>query len=127
MLTTEERFWAKVSKTETCWLWQGKDNGDGYGTLETEGRRMYAHRYAYELLVGPIPVGLQIDHLCRVRHCVNPDHMETVTNKENTLRGENFIAQQARRTHCPKGHIYDLFNTRWWQGMRFCRTCQNGR
>lgn len=84
----EARFWAKVDKTETCWLWTAAiRRRSGYGVFSHQARTMLAHRFAYELLVGPIPDGLVIDHLCRVRHCVNPDHLEPVTQRENLRRG----------------------------------------
>ena len=83
----QERFWAKVRKTDGCWLWTGSHNGLGYGTIRSVGRKMYVHRYSYELLVGPIPAGLELDHLCRVPGCVNPDHLEPVTHAENLRRG----------------------------------------
>lgn len=87
------RFWSKVNKTETCWLWTAAIvQSTGYGRIGTGGRHHMnsAHRVAYEMMVGPIPKGLQIDHLCRVRHCVNPAHMEVVTSAENTRRGYLF-------------------------------------
>jgi hypothetical protein len=77
-------FWERVEKTGGCWLWTGSRNGGGYGNYGGKG----AHRYAYELLKAPIPPGLVIDHLCRVRHCVNPDHMEPVTQSVNCRRGD---------------------------------------
>jgi hypothetical protein len=83
-----------------------------------------AHRLYYELEKGPIPKGLTLDHLCRVRCCVNPDHLEPVTPVENVMRGESFFAKQARRTHCPQGHEYigrNLMITR--RGERKCRAC----
>lgn len=120
-----ERFWAKVERVESseCWLWLACQDGKGYG-LFWVGRYVRAHRFAYELLVGPIPEGLQLDHLCRVRHCVNPAHLEPVTNRENVLRGEGLPAQAARKTHCPHGHPYDEANTLGRSdGSRVCRTC----
>ncbi len=85
----EQRFWAKVSKTDECWLWTGSKN-DGYGKFRpvANQRPVLAHRYAYELLVGPIPRDLTLDHLCRVHSCVNPEHLEPVTRRENILRGK---------------------------------------
>lgn len=81
--TPEERFWPKVNKTETCWLWTGYvDNDKGYGRFAYPGGTL-AHRFAYELLVGPIPDGLQVDHKCRVKSCVNPDHLQAVTQELN--------------------------------------------
>ncbi len=79
----EERFWANVDKTTTCWLWTGRLNWRGYGEISVKNKFVKAHRYAYEFLEAPIPEGLEIDHLCRVRNCVNPDHLEAVTHKEN--------------------------------------------
>lgn len=125
----EERFWAKVQKTETCWLWTGAKETRGYGhfTLggRTDRRIVKAHRYAYELLVGPIPEGLTLDHLCRVRWCVRPDHLEPATNRENQLRGDGQGGRNARKTHCPKGHPYDEANTYIDSlGRRVCRQCR---
>ncbi len=115
------RFWAKVDKTDTCWLWTASQRTNGYGQFAIKhGQVVYAHRFAYEALVGPIPVGLQIDHLCRVRHCVNPSHMEPVTPRENTLRGYGISVINAAKTHCPQGHLYDA---RRQNGDRRCRTC----
>jgi hypothetical protein len=111
-----ERFWRRVKKTKDCWLWQGPQT-KGYGIVSgvfSDGptKNMVAHRIAWELTNGPIPRGMTLDHLCRVRHCVRPDHLEIVTYKENALRGDkNFCAINARKTHCPYGHPYDLFNT----------------
>jgi hypothetical protein len=114
-----DRFWPKVEKTESCWLWVGATTGKGYGTFWNEGRMVYAHRFAYESLVGPIPDGLQIDHLCRVKNCVNPEHMEPVTNAENTTRGD---LHNRRKTHCRNcGHPLER---RKAQGDRICRPCQ---
>lgn len=141
MLSVEERFWAKVNKNgplwkgTPCWVWIASRNENGYGYfgpgMHHSPRLVRVHRYAYELLVGPIPEGLTIDHLCRNRPCVNPAHMETVTNKENILRGLSTGAHNARKTHCPQGHPYDLFNTylRRDKGRtgRNCRACDNAR
>ena len=82
-----ERFWEKVDKTATCWLWRASIRNHGYGRIKVNGRAEQAHRVAYELLVGPIPEGLTLDHLCRVRLCVNPAHLEPVTQKVNIRRG----------------------------------------
>ncbi len=119
-----ERFWAKVDKTDGCWLWTAAKTRDGYGRLaDTGGRWVLAHRFAYELHIGPIPNSLTLDHLCRVRHCVNPTHLEPVTNRVNALRGVGIPARNARKTHCLRGHPFDAENTRWWRGGRRCRTC----
>lgn len=101
----DERFWEKVRKEEgagACWLWTATKTQNGYGLFTTDGRTGPAHRFAYELLVGPIPDGMQLDHLCRVRECVNPDHLEPVTNDENIRRG----MKGELRTHCRNGHAY---------------------
>lgn len=120
----QERFWEKVHKTETCWLWTGGKTGSGYGIFGIQGRDWLAHRFAYQLLVGPIPTGFTLDHLCRIPLCVNPDHLESVTQQENTLRGIGPAAQNARKTHCPFNHPYDLLNTDFRaRGGRRCRTC----
>jgi hypothetical protein len=124
----EERFWPKVKKTKTCWLWTGAKDGRGYGDFRLGGRtskHIKAHVFAYQQLVGPIPEGLTLDHLCRRPLCVRPDHLEPVTNRENTLRGTSPPAQHARKTHCPQGHPYDEVNTyRTSSGHRGCRRCR---
>lgn len=118
-----ERFWSRVEKTETCWLWKGPLN-NGYGAVRAFNQATNPHRAAWRLLVGPIPPTMQIDHLCRVRNCVNPAHMEIVTGKVNTLRGNSTSARNAVKTHCPQGHIYNRKNTFVCKGgMRHCRVC----
>lgn len=123
----EERFWAKVDKSGDCWLWTARINSCGYGTFSARANgwvpRM-AHRLAYEYLIGPIPVGLQLDHLCRNRACVNPEHCEPVTGRENTLRGVTLAAANAAKTHCIRGHEFTPENTNVGpSGARRCRTC----
>ena len=78
-----DRFWFKVEKTESCWLWQGSMTAKGYGEFRWEGRKRYAHRLTYEMAHGPIPLGMQIDHKCRVPRCVNPVHLQAVTPQQN--------------------------------------------
>lgn len=120
-----ERFWSNVQFTNSCWLWTASKQRGGYAQFWLEGRLVYTHRWAYEFCVGPIPEGLTIDHLCRVRHCVNPDHLEVVTLRINTLRGVSPSAQNARKTHCPRGHSYDADNTYIAPASsgRHCYTC----
>jgi hypothetical protein len=107
-----------------CWLWAGEWNDGGYGRLWIRGKNHQAHRLSYELHKGPIPDGLTIDHLCRVRCCVNPDHLEPVTMRENTLRGTGPTALNVLKTSCPAGHLYTPDNTRIdARGRRSCREC----
>jgi hypothetical protein len=111
-----------------CWLWAGYVSRDGYGTVSA-GKRMHkAHRMSYEAFVGPIPEGLDIDHLCRVRNCVNPEHLEPVTRQVNCLRGDTVAAKHAATTHCPQGHEYTPENTySSKRGERDCRACRRVR
>lgn len=123
MKAAADRFWSKVQKTEGCWLWTAAKI-DGYGRFSpVSGQVVCAHRWSYEHHVGPIPEGLTIDHLCRVRNCVNPDHMEPVTLLEN-------LSRIPPRTHCPRGHAYDEVNTyytaphpRTGRRTACCRAC----
>lgn len=99
---------------------------NGYGHLRVGGRgegMICVHRFAYELLVGPIPAGLTLDHLCRNRACVNPTHLEPVTCRDNLLRGESFSAMNAKVASCPQGHLYDLVNT-YYRPDRYGRQCR---
>jgi hypothetical protein len=117
------RFWDKVQITEGCWLWQSWIGTHGYGHYWLDHHVRQAHRVAYELAVGPIPEGLQIDHLCRVRHCVRPDHLEAVTRLENVRRGKSGEWQRSK-THCPQGHEFTPENTRLTrEGWRQCKPC----
>ena len=109
-----------------CWEWMGARNADGYGQLVFCGRWFKAHRFFYEVLVGAVPQGLEIDHLCRNRACVNPDHMETVTHQENIRRGDQINKGWERyKTHCPKGHAYteDNLVKQGLSNKRKCKTC----
>ena len=118
------RFWAKVDVDAAgCWSWSAYCHPDGYGRYKLDGKGHYAHRVSYEALVGPIPDGLDLDHLCRQRSCVNPTHLEPVTRRENTRRGEGYTAQQSAKTHCNSGHPFDDANTYRYRGNRICRAC----
>jgi len=120
----QQRFWSKVDKTDTCWLWIAGTTS-GYGHFWLSQRHVLAHRLSYEWLKGVIPTGLTLDHLCRTPLCVNPEHLEAVTHKENCLRGVSPWAKRAKVTHCPQGHVYDEVNTLIKpQGNRGCRTCR---
>ena len=134
-MRNEERFWAKVQKTETCWLWTGFKTPQGYGRfwmasrLSPRGQRgIMAHRYSYIQIYGAIPLELQLDHLCRNRLCVNHKHLEVVSQTINILRGDCPSAINARKTHCSRGHSYDLLNTYFTRGgRRHCRECKRIR
>lgn len=127
--TEVERFWAKVERTEGCWRWGGAIDNGGYGRYAVRGVKNHlAHRYMYELVVGPIPSGLVIDHLCRNRRCVNPTHLEAVTTHVNNHRSTAPTILRSHATECPKGHPFDEANTGWeyprGQPRRICRACR---
>lgn len=121
-LTIEERFWAKVDAEGDCWEWTASQAGGGYGWFMTANGSVPAHRWAWEHLVGPIPDGLHMDHLCRNRVCVNPDHLEPVTQQENIARGYSSQHQRVK-THCPQNHPYSGDNLVMDHGRRRCRIC----
>jgi HNH endonuclease len=120
---------ARVLYDDGCWEWNGWHNAKGYSCVslgQTGGgqKHFFVHRVMYELLIGPIPEGKQIDHLCRNRGCVNPWHCEPVVCRENLMRGETHAARLAARTHCDKGHPFDEANTLYRKdGSRRCREC----
>ncbi len=135
------RFWRKCipEPNSGCWLWLGNANQNGYGRVSmsrgTRGRggkttMVCAHRLAYERLVGPVPTGLELDHLCRNRGCCNPLHLEPVTHRVNSLRGTSAAAINAVKTHCPKGHEYvqaNVYSPPCRPTMRQCRICSAAR
>ena len=122
--TLEERFLAKVQKTTGCWLWTGSKDRQGYGAIHRDNSMERAHRVSHELYKGPIPDGLTIDHLCRNTSCVNPEHLEAVTQQVNILRSDGPCAQNARKTKCNHGHPFDEVNTGYTQkGERYCKAC----
>jgi HNH endonuclease len=139
-----ERFWGFVDTDGPlptwapflgpCWVWTGRHGPFGHGRFLVGGKgskQATSHRYAYEMIVGPIPDGLVLDHLCRNPSCVRPDHLEPVTQRENLLRGLTFQAANAAKTHCKRGHPFDEANTIWRKipgsgGVgRSCRECRN--
>lgn len=111
---------------EPCWEWQMSRIRAGYGQLFVEGKHNYTHRLMYQLCKGPIPEGLQIDHLCRNRACCNPAHLEAVTSGENTKRGV-LLENLRSKTHCKNGHEFTPENTKRHKatGGRYCRICMN--
>lgn len=132
-----ENFWNRVdtngpmptNKPELgrCWMWTGSKQRQGYGMVYFYGGlTKMAHRMAYEFIKGPIPEGLTLDHLCRNHPCVNPNHLEPVTNRENILRGTGPTALHIKKTHCPYGHEYSPQNTAGRKGRtgRWCRECK---
>lgn len=131
-----ERFMVKVDRAAAggCWLWLSdrnlKNGRPSYGRFRLRGVSELAHRFAYEAFVGYIPEGMVIDHLCRNQGCVNPEHLEAVTPRENSLRGDSPPAANARKTHCPKGHPLvegNLDAGELRQGRRCCLTCKRDR
>lgn len=143
-----ERFWAKVDKNgplpdrsdplvaapaTPCWIWTAARHVDtGYGVFVADkrdriGKTPAAHRISYMELVGPIAHGDQIDHLCRVRACINPDHLEAVPQRVNLIRGAGWAGEKARTTHCPSGHEYNTKNTYTLGTSRSCRECHRLR
>lgn len=121
----EGRFWRKVEKADSCWIWRGARSGEGYGLMTIGGRRRLTHRLSWLLHEGPIPIDKHLDHLCRVRQCVNPAHLEVVTSRQNTMRGTNQVVRNAAVTQCPQGHPYDDANTYDIPtGGRACRECR---
>lgn len=117
------RFAQKVERDGECWAWTAGLMGGGYGQFH-DGGPNYAHRWLYARLIGPIPEGMTLDHLCRNRKCVRPDHLEVVTRGENVLRGIGFAAKNHLATHCPNGHPYAGSNlVVKGDGSRRCREC----
>ena len=130
-----DRFWSKVTKTESCWIWTGGRSGNGYGLFWTGNYRlngspiwMMAHRFPYQDIHGDVADGLELDHLCRVPLCVNPDHLEPVTHAVNMQRSPLMGSYGRNKVQCVHGHPFDDANTyRWSNGHRACRTCHRER
>lgn len=128
-----EKFWGHVQTSDDCWIWLGGHEREGYGHFTVgKGKNrvtIRAHRFAYELLIGPIPAGKELDHAeCSNPRCVNPAHLEPITHKENVLRGQSPSAIHARKTHCMNGHEFTTETTHFrlrsnGKVQRVCRAC----
>lgn len=129
--TLTDRFWSKVIQDGDCWVWTGARNSNGYGQWAVTGRSRSVHRLAYEAFVGPIPDGLVLDHLCRRRTCLNPDHLEPVTDAENSRRSALTLTSiNTAKTHCLRGHPLSGDNLVMKKRgarppVRNCRECAN--
>ncbi|TFB96533.1 MULTISPECIES: HNH endonuclease signature motif containing protein [unclassified Cryobacterium] len=122
--TAEARFWAKVNKSGECWIWTSSTSSYGYGRFRIGGegsRNLGAHVVAYRWAKGTIPNGMVLDHLCRVRSCVNPAHLEIVTPEENSTRG--MISRVAEVPNCPNGHPWSENTYMPRRGYRICKAC----
>ena len=124
--TIAERFWAKVDQSGECWTWTAGKDSKGYGSFWIAPTMRCAHRVSYEITRGPIPDGLEIDHLCRNRACVRPSHLEAVTHHVNVRRSPLTAGSvNAVKTHCPHGHEYTKANTSFGgRGGRVCKECK---
>jgi hypothetical protein len=126
---TQYTLWSRIDMSgglKSCWLWKGGHNVHGYGVLSVKRRSVYAHRLAYEIACGPVPKGLELDHLCRVRNCVNPGHMEAVTHKENVKRSLFPSIVNRTKTHCKWGHLLDdsnIYRPPKAPAKRQCKQC----
>jgi hypothetical protein len=124
LVSTIDRISRHIVVSPTgCWEWQRRRDKDGYGQINLNGRVTQAHRASYEAHVAKIPIGMVIDRLCRNTRCVNPDHLEVVSRRVNTLRGNGVTAMHSRKTHCIKGHELSGNNVYLWRGGRQCREC----
>lgn len=121
------RKWSVPEPNTGCWLWIGNTTNAGYSRVWDGERINTGHRISYTVFRGPVADGLTIDHLCRVRSCVNPDHLEAVTHRENVLRGNTICAKNQKKTFCVQGHAFSPDNTYWEGRKRHCRICRTAR
>lgn len=117
-MTIPERIVDKISLNHEsgCWIWDGSLSGNGYGYVKIRGKMRLVHKVIYEAFKGPVPSHLEIDHICRLRYCVNPSHLEAVDNAENQRR-------KPKRTHCRNGHCYEEVGYYLYDGVRSCKRC----
>lgn len=118
-----DRFYAKVNKSRGCWTWTAAVSKNGYGIFTLNGKKVYAHRAAWMIEVGPIPDGAVIDHECRTRHCVRVSHLRVTTQRVNILAGQGLAALNAKKTLCHKGHKFGATRN----GKRTCPRCESDR
>lgn len=118
-----DKFWNKVDKTNTCWNWKGFIGKDGYGKHYIYQKMDMSHRISYQLIIGTIDSNKVIDHKCRNRACVNPKHLEVVSQRENVMRGNGIAKINSRKTHCIHGHEFTSENTRLYGRERVCKIC----
>jgi len=128
----KEKFLEKVKVMDSgCWEWQGEIIYSGYGATHFRGKHQTAHRVAYLLFRGDIPIGLEPDHICLNKSCVNPEHLRLISHRDNLLASNGVVAKAARQTHCIHGHPFDLFNTIYHKSrksiQRHCRMCREGK
>lgn len=123
MAVTSKEIFDRVQVGDGCWEWTGAHDPKGYGCIDIDDKKPKAHRLVYEILVGPVPEGLELDHLCRNKGCVRPKHLDPVTHAVNMERAAPYIPV---KSHCPRGHPYDEANTYIapGSGSRMCRTCR---
>lgn len=121
MTELRDRLFERFDLVDTgCWLYRGYLTRDGYAQIRVDGVARGRHVVSYEMFVGPVPAGLELDHRCKRRACFNPRHLEPATRRENLHRSDAWSGVNSRKTHCPQGHVYDGVNN---VGARICRTC----
>lgn len=122
-----QRFWSKVERGNGCWVWTAAIGNHGYGVFGLGSKTVLAHRWAYVDCNGSIPDGYEVDHLCKNRACVRPDHLEAVPQAVNNARSNSLSASSARKSHCINGHLLDGENTYRYGSSRYCRSCKRVR